>query len=272
MRGGTAGRTVCLVDAHVHLHRVFDVAAFLEHVTRNFTTAAREVGALQAGVLLLAETPGEEAFSRIAAIGSAGSRWSVGETPEPEAIVVSAPGAAPLVVIAGRQLVTQEGVEVLALMSAKDFPNGSPLADTLRLVRQDGAMAVLPWGFGKWTFERGHAVTAVLQSASDVLVGDNAGRWRLLPTPAPFTLARSRRIPILPGSDPLPFRGQVNRAGSYGFVVPQPIDLDRPSRDLRAWLRSQRVQPRPFGHLESAGAFAMNQVRMQWRKRVRPGR
>jgi hypothetical protein len=201
-----------------------------------------------------------------------GSRWSAGRTREAESILVTGPDTVPLVVIGGRQLVTREGVEVLALMTARDFPHGLELADTLRLVRQDGAIAVLPWGFGKWTFERGAAVTSVLRASTDVFVGDNGGRWRLLLTPEMFALARSRSIAILPGSDPLPFPSQVNRAGAFGFVVPRAIDLDHPSRDLRHWLRSQTAQPRSYGRLESAVPFVLNQVRMQWRKRLRRGR
>ena len=260
--------SLCLVDAHVHLHPQFDVVSFLDHAARNFATASPGPGLFQAGVLLLAETPGEGAFSRIAAAGSMDPRWSVDRTREPESIVATPDGGTPIVIVAGRQLVTEEGVEVLALLTAREFRHGLPLTDTLRLVRQDGAIAVLPWGFGQWSFGRGELVADALRSESGVFVGDNGGRWRRSPAPPLFALARQRSIPILPGSDPLPFTEQGSRAGSFGFVMPQSIDLAHPSRDLRTWLRAQRIQPAAYGQLESAGRFAWNQVRMQWRKRI----
>ncbi|HEX6313958.1 MAG TPA: hypothetical protein VFZ73_03830 [Gemmatimonadaceae bacterium] len=273
MGAGTLDWPVCLVDAHVHLHPEFDTASFLEHATRNFVGAARDVRApLHAGVLLLAESPGEAAFERIGAIAMAGPRWTIRRTAEPGSIVISGGAAAPLIVIAGRQLVTAEGVEVLALMTDQDLPHGASLTRTLDLVRQCGAIPVLPWGFGKWAFRRGRLVAQILRSEGDVLVGDNAGRWRLGRSPRLFAVARDRSVRVLPGTDPLPFRSQEAGAGSYGFVVPQPIDFDHPARDLRDWLRLHRGQPRAYGTLASTGVFVWNQLRMQWRKRVRRSR
>jgi hypothetical protein len=270
--GGSFDGPVCLVDAHVHLHRAFDAASFLGHTTQNFARAAHDLrAALHAGVLLLAEAPGEGAFERIAAIGQAGVP-SARRSAETGSIVVTGAGAAPLVVIAGRQLVTAEGVEVLALMTGDQIPQGASLAVTLELVRQSGAIPVLPWGFGKWMFRRGRLVADILRSEANVFVGDNAGRRRRGRDPRLFALARDRSIPILPGTDPLPFRSQEDRAGSCGFVVPQPIDLDHPARDLRNWLQASRAQPRRYGPLESTVAFVWNQARMQWRKRVRRSR
>jgi hypothetical protein len=264
--GAPTGR-ISLVDAHVHLHRTFDIPAFLEHASRNFEQAASDIGRLHAGVLLLAESPGEGAFERLRTLRT--KSWAAVETDETESIVLRGYFAAPLVVVAGQQLVTRERVELLALLTGRRFPGGLPLADTIQFVRQEDAIAVLPWGFGKWTRERAKAVAGVITKTDGIFVGDNGGRWDLLPEPEIFALARSRSIPILPGSDPLPFADHSGRAGSFGFVVPRNIDLEHPARDLRSWLRSHREQPQTFGRLETGGTFAWNQLRMQWRKRVR---
>ena len=76
------------------------------------------------------------------------------------------PGTLPVLVIAGRQIVSAERIEVLALGTRTQIPDGQPLAATIDAVRADGALAVLPWGFGKWWGARGRMVDAYLETAT----------------------------------------------------------------------------------------------------------
>jgi len=55
---------------------------------------------------------------------------------------------------------------------------------------------------------------------------------------------------VLPGSDPLPFRSQETRAGRYGFVLPERLDLNRPAAQIRRFLLECSEQPAIFGRRE----------------------
>jgi hypothetical protein len=265
------------IDAHTHLHSVYALEDFFAGAAHNVTIAAKRAGTPShspVGVLLFAEGSNEGAFSRLSAAGETdASGWSVHATREAESLLVRKRGTLRLVAIAGRQIVTAEGVEVLALLTPQSFPDGLPLSRTITDVQRSGAIPVLPWGFGKWTMRRGALVADVLESGErGVFLGDNSGRLGMAATPSLFAVARNRRVPILPGSDPLPFRNQQTRAGSFGFIADVTLDEERPAEGLRAWLRKLETQPATFGRLETLGAFVANQLRMQWRKRIaRPG-
>jgi hypothetical protein len=261
------------VDAHTHLHSVFTLTGFFEAAARNVALAAQhQETAVESpvGVLLFAEGQSEGAFSRLRAVREADATgWSVHSTRETESLLIRERGALRLVAIAGRQIVTAEGIEVLALLTPESFPDGAGVSDTINEVRRSGAVVVLPWGFGKWTMRRGALVASLVKSGTrDLFLGDNAGRLGISFTPLLFAEARKRNVAILPGSDPLPFRDQESRAGSYGFIADTALDEERPAEGLRAWLRRIESQPATFGTLEKLGTFVSSQVRMQWRKRV----
>ena len=275
--GATAPPQVTLfVDAHVHLHPLFDLAGFVTSAARNVATAARSLGVAEEdaiGVLLLSEGANEAAFARLGSAADLGApAWTVDATREPESLRVREGGRLRMIVVAGRQIVTREGVEVLSLLCGENVADGMPLDDTIEVVRLGDGIPVLPWGFGKWTMRRGALVAAVLRSRPrDVFLGDNGGRLGAAPEPRLFAEARARGVWVLPGSDPLPFRSEQSRAGAFGFLADLRLDAERPAEALRGWLRTLREQPPRYGTLETLGRFCRNQARMQWRKRTARG-
>jgi hypothetical protein len=274
MRSATMTRSV-LVDGHAHLHPVFEPQGWFAAAAANITRAALANGISgeeAVGALLLAEGRAEGAFARLQAVGSAAGRWSVHATDEPESVLVRESGRLRLIVVAGRQIVTAEQVEVLGLLSGQDFADGVPLADTVHELKSAGAVAVLPWGFGKWILRRGALVTSLLESGrGGIFLGDNGGRLAAARLPRLLADARRQGVPVLAGSDPLPFPDQQSRIASFGFVANMELDEDRPARVLRAWLHGLKSQPRTYGDLETLGRFGWNQARMHWRKRVTRG-
>ena len=260
-----------LIDAHVHFHPGFDQDRFLAAAVANFRRGAAELGLEKSflGCLLLAESADAHWFASLRSGGAEGG-WSFEPTEEPTAIVARSSRGERLLVIAGRQVRTAEGLEVLALASAEEFPDGLPFGDTLARVRWSGAVPVLPWGFGKWWFYRGGLVEAVIRRPDPkwILLGDNAGRPRAGGTPRLFREAAERGIPVLPGSDPLPLPGHETRAGSYGFAVDGGLDERRPAESLRRWLRGLSGQPRVFGGCESLVRFCRDQTLLRLRRPV----
>ena len=262
-----------LVDAHVHLYGDYDLGAFLAGARANFHAAAEGLGLPREtpACLLLAEVGGRRWFAEARRGPGMARGWRLEPTAEPESLVARPPGTdGELVVVAGRQIATADGVEVLALAADVEIPDGLPLAETIALAREAGAVTVLPWGFGKWWLARGRAVRAALPPGRDGLgtlfVGDNGNRPAAL-APRLFAEAERRGIPLLPGSDPLPLPGHAGRAGSHGLVLEGPFDERRPAASLRALLAAAPVRPRRWGRPASLRRFVADQLALRRRRR-----
>ena len=266
---------VAILDAHVHIHDCFDVPEFLEHAYENFRRQHEALGSGAGfdGVLLLTESCGANEFERLAGIAAApGERlghWRIDENAEPVSLTVRTNTSKRLVLIAGRQIVTGENLEILGLGLREMPEDGLPIREVIDLVQKAGALCVLPWGFGKWTGRRGRIVRELINErpGDNFFVGDNAGRLALGPEPADFRIARKAGIRMLSGTDPLPWTSQADSVGRFGVVIDRGLDPDRPFADLRASLLDERREPQGYGRLESLLPFVRHQVAMQLRKR-----
>ncbi|MEM7641566.1 MAG: hypothetical protein AAF366_03465 [Pseudomonadota bacterium] len=228
------------VDGHVHIYPGMNVAALLG-------AAANHLGRLATGAdpcLLLTETARDDGFDQLASGGVGVEGWEVVEYPEdPAALSMRDADGRLVTLVAGRQIVTAERLEVLALATHARFDDGRPVDDVLADLTEAGVPAVLPWGLGKWVGERGRILRRVLDRwQGKVLLGDNAGRPLGWPRPSVFD-----RGPVLPGTDPLPLGGRESDVGRYGFVLPGAMSTTRPAADLADRLRALRAQPRIVG-------------------------
>ncbi|HYO12088.1 MAG TPA: hypothetical protein VE685_02715 [Thermoanaerobaculia bacterium] len=258
-----------MVDAHVHFYACFDRDSFLDAALANFQRGAGELGidGPFLGCLLLAEMAGERWFQRLQSDEGEG-RWSFEPTGEEASLVARrSPGGERLLVVAGRQVRTREGLEVLGLATAEEFPDDLTFEEALARVRWSGAVPVLPWGFGKWWFYRGGLIEALLRRPEPkwIFLGDNGGRSGTGGTPRLLREARRWGIPVLPGSDPLPLAGHQARAGSYGFLVQEGVDERQPAAALRQWLRGLAVQPPTFGGCQGLAQFCRDQINLRLR-------
>jgi len=262
-----------LVDGHVHLHDDFAADVFFDAAAANVAAAARELGLPgdTPGMLLLAESEGVDAFSRLADGSRPAGSWRLEPTAEPISLLASNPAGPPLVVVAGRQIVTAEGLEILALGTRARFAEGQPTREALAAVLATEALAVLPWGVGKWTGRRGALIQELLQNllTARLYAGDNGGRLAWWPRPRLLTQAERCGRPVLAGSDPLPLPAEVRKPGRYGFVAEINLDRQRPFAPLRRWLDAQTTSPRPYGGLERPVSFLGHQIAMQLRKHGR---
>lgn len=261
------------MDGHVHVHPCYDRGRFLGAASANFRTAAERAGLPPdtPGVLMLTESAGVDAFAELAAAAGteAAPGWLVSETAETISLALTRSGSGWVYVVAGRQIVTRERLEVLALGVREHLAGGRPLDETTALVREAGGLPVIPWGFGKWTGRRGRRVAEFLrsQAGDGVLLGDNGGRLDLAPVPALLREARRSGRPVVPGSDPLPFASHTGHVARYGFVLTAGLDRSRPARTVIQYLASRKDQPCPFGRLTPLPAFLISQLRMQLRSR-----
>ena len=233
------------VDAHVHLH---DGETSLSAAANNI---ARTCPDADAGALMLVEREGEGIFASLQGDGARG----VHPTSEPIALLRDA-GTVPLLIIAGRQVVAAEGVELLLLGTLARPRDGTPL-DVLLAEQAPPAIAVLPWGFGKWLGRRGAIVRDALSHHPRLLPGDIQARPGALPSP---TLRRSAGagVPVLAGTDPLAMESDHGRIGSFGQLVRATIDPDAPATSVLDALLTSGGQR--YGERHSLTAAA----RQQW--------
>jgi 2-polyprenyl-3-methyl-5-hydroxy-6-metoxy-1,4-benzoquinol methylase len=286
-----------LVDAHIHLHDCFDLGKFFTAARNNFQQQSRQLGleSTAEGVLLLAEVRGMHAFERLKQTRSQLNEqlrdWTIEPTSEAMSLRVTHTDGQSLLLVSGRQVVTQEGIEVLTLMTPATVEDGLSLEETLNAAIAADSLTVLPWGVGKWLGKRGQLVRDRLEAslpgslqanpqanpgntdpATPLFAGDNGGRPSFWPLPS-FCQQR----PQLPGSDPLPLAGEVQRPGSFGFVVAAPADWREhaatPGQRLKAWLQSAWLQNdqtllQPYGRSPSPWQFLKNQSLLRINKKL----
>ena len=217
----SAVTTRVVFDGHVHLYPGYDWALALRTLFENLGTDGTRLG-------LLAETASCHFFREVLANPASYRRDGVvlEPGPGPNALTVRKADAVLGLLIAGRQIVTQEHLEVLALGADVTVANGLSVQRTLDEVRQAGSVPVLSWSPGKWFFQRGQIVEHLLDSlpAGSVLLGDTALRPIGWPVPGLLRLARERGFKVIGGSDALPLRHEERWLGRYGVNAMAPFD------------------------------------------------
>lgn len=264
-----------VTDAHTHIYPCYDLDAFISASFRNFTdAAARERLAGWDGLIFLTETRENDYFSRLKGQGAhtpAHDAWQVTDTEEVFSLLITHrafPGQR-VFVVAGRQIITREKLEVLALAPSLTIGEYQPLDKTIASILGDGAVAVLPWGVGKWLGKRQRILTSFLQQtrAPLLFVGDNGSRPRLWPKPALLQGSRqtgpSSPPRLLSGSDPLPLTGEEHRVGSFGSIIHATIDPARPAFSTITALADPDTEIGSFGHLQSTFRFIKQQLALR---------
>lgn len=267
--------SLVLVDTHVHIHDCFPLPALFESASRNFEAVAASEGVAEGfiGVLMLTETARADWFTRLVSFAGNGygpgrevlGGWEIQNTAESASVIAQFGAKRRIVIIAGRQIVTAENLEVLALATERRFEDGLPIDAVLSMVNAAGAIAVIPWGFGKWWRRRGSIVSRLMKEQAQIgfFLGDNSGRPRFMPAPSQFKEAQAKGMQIFPGSDALPFPSEYWRPGSTGLMFRTSLSEVKPAVDLKALLRSRPGAAKRYGDLESPIRFVRNQCAMQ---------
>ena len=249
------------------------MAVLLDSAAANFERAVEQLGLTgdPALVLLLCDDVSFNGFASLQArarAGTVGAGWALDVGSEDDVAVARKAGGREIHICAGRQIRTSDGLEVLAVCTDDELPDGLCLRKTLDLVHATSGIPVIPWGFGKWIGRRGRIVSDLFDNYSRVmfLAGDNGGRPQGFSEPRLFGFARQAGMPILAGSDPLPFPGEERCAGRYGAHTFGTFDPNNACASVREILKEQAGQFETFGHLEQPFRFVRNQVRMQMQK------
>jgi hypothetical protein len=270
--------TLILADTHVHFHECFDIGRLLDGAQKNFQTERdrTKAGSPFAGFLFLTETKPNgwflTHFNRVVAENKEEKigLWSLLPTQEDFSLISRSTNGDVLFLISGRQIKTAENLEVLALGTIEPFTDGTPIETLIRQINLSGALAVIPWGVGKWLGPRGKQVNTLIQQNENIpfFLGDNGNRPIFWSQPNLFKEAIKKGILILPGSDPLPFPSEIERIGRIGLKLSGPIHPDYPCRDLKKLLFNPISNLETYGALESPWRFFRNQLKMNLHQRA----
>ena len=254
-----------LFDAHAHFHDAFCVSAFLNHAALNFQTAADRLatddGKAPACALAICETDAQQPpLRRIrdAIESSSIVDWNVLREDDSSLVVHRDPrddrDIHQLILVASRQLVTSERLEVLSLCSPETIQDNQPLRAMVDQIANTEAIPVIPWGFGKWLFSRSRSLSDYLNAhagdSSKLFLGDNGCRWRGW---RPTHLGTAQRLGIhcLAGSDPLPIKEHEVRAAAFGSILNVRIGITDPATELREAIARNANDARTFGDCRS---------------------
>ena len=261
------GRPSWPVDGHVHFHDIGFVESMLDAAAENFGVVTG-AGAHPSGALLLAQMSTENVFELLRDRSTVGD-WRITHVPDEAQTLLAQRDSAVLAIVCGRQVRAADGLEVLALGTCRRFPDNLSFAESVEIVHRSDALAVLPWGVGKWLGKRGSRVAAALEKigTDGIFVGDNGGRLGLMGLPVSVRRFVQRGFRVLPGTDPFPFSGDMRRVGKFGFLAELQPDWSAPWRQLRLWLASRSSSPQTFGTALGPFPFVFNQVGIRVRSR-----
>jgi len=265
------------VDAHVHIYDNFNLEKFFDNALSNFRKVANEKSKKNFFFfLLLAESHGFNYFNRLKEINKNNNalvqsigKWSVSLTQDINSIIINTKDNNEIFLISGRQVISKEGFEVLALFSNLKIEDGLPIAELLDLIIKVEGLPVIPWGFGKWLGKRKDCLLKILNGVkySNLFLGDNSGRISIIARPKIFNIAEKKGIRILAGTDPLPLSSEEKRPGSFGFSIKGSITRENPAIDLKQKIINHNSQFESYGKLENPLRFMRNQLAMQVRKK-----
>ena len=165
-------------DCHVHFYEIYSPEVFLESAKKNLGSDGILYFTHRYGI----EPDWEKIYPKIETISDGVKRI--------EGITF----------VCGYQIVTSEKIEILNLASNTVIPDG--LSATEALTKVDG-IPVLPWSPGKWLGKRGEIIKSLDAYGGKILYKD-------------FLVDFERFKGILPGTDPLPRKGEERLVGRIG--------------------------------------------------------
>jgi hypothetical protein len=252
-------------DTHFHVYPGHAAVKSLRSASTRLVALGNSQAILP--MLFMTEGQGHHFFRRIQSGDLVlGDGTLVHAAPEPEALRVVWPDAFQVWIFAGRQIVTAERLEILALTSDMDRSDGQPAVDVLEDILSEGSIPVLPWAPGKWMYKRSAAVAEILErfGPDQLLMGDTSLRPLGWPTPAPMRAAHRR---IVCGSDPLPPCGEEEQGGRYGTAIEGLFDPLIPVSSVRKLLQQPYTKLTAIGKRNSLAVMMRRLYRHSREKR-----
>lgn len=265
------------IDGHVHLYNIYDLVKAVKKGTENLIGHAKTYVSNSGDIIpvwLLVERSDSNIFNQIyrtpEKFGNNKVNFKRGK--DKYTIVVENDSHPILYIFTGRQFVTKEALEVLSLISDLNIADRQKqISEVIEDVKKSGGIPTLNWAPGKWFFARGKAVARQINhnSADDFFIGETTLRHTFWPEPKLFKQAKKRGFSIIAGSDPLPFKGEENRIGSFGFLNKGEFDLENPAQSLRDLMKINRKGIQIIGKRNDVFTFSKRQYKIMMEKKNR---
>lgn len=253
-----------IIDAHVHIYPQFDLTQTIRSSLKN-SAALGYSDAIN--MWLLTERSDCQFFSQLESTALNGFRF---EKNSNTAITVkNNANAKVLYILAGRQLVTADNLEVCALATTFNQPDKKlNTLDTIHAVRQAGGVAAINWAPGKWFGDRGKIVQRVfdVMPPDELLISDTTMRPSIWPTPRIMAAAQKRGFRVVRGSDPLPFAGEEKYISSYATLVKGEFDSAQPEQSLISILTDPSINLSAIGRRSGPFVFMQRQKKIMTEK------
>ncbi len=266
-------KTNLIVDGHVHFYDCYDTEKFFDVAIKNmgkrYSSIYPEDKNFQK-ILLFTEGKDNDYFSRFKTNGNFGkqSEYKFENTQEDCSLILLKNDRPICYILAGRQIVTRENLEVLSIASDQKIEDGLPIEKVVKKFLDNQQIAVLAWGVGKWFFKRGRLVKDIIKKYHSpyLFIGDNSARPSFWSTPMLYNLAEKHKIEILRGSDPLPFADEQNRVGTFGFTIEGNFQVNKPAESLCKLLISNKANIKLVGRQDNPFSFLNRQTKMIFKK------
>ncbi|HDP98454.1 MAG TPA: hypothetical protein ENN22_04625 [bacterium] len=267
--------TTLAIDGHVHLYPVFNFRTAIERGCENLTRNAQKVLKNDDRIVpvwLLVERADSDFFNEIERFSERDLSPEFGFKRNGASIRIEKSGETILYIFAGRQLVTSENLEVLSLVSDFNLPDKQePITKVIEAVKKAGGIPTLNWAPGKWFFNRGKVIAEQIQKQSpdELFIGETTMRPTVWPKPKIIARAEQRGFRIIAGSDPLPFSGEENGIGSFGFLLQGDFDPDSAVESMKKILLNSPKPIQLIGKRNGVFTFAGRQYRIMAEKKQR---
>ena len=231
-----------LVDSHVHIYKSYDLSLFLSSAFLNFRNAIPEAVESHKFLCLTQSSINSPSFEEIyTSLQEINKNYSVSLNDSGMMIAVTeVQNKDTICLLNGRQFVCAEGFEILALIYKGRNLDRLPAAEILQELKDQGAIAVLPWSLGKWLGRKGRQVSALIdaQQRSPLLLGDIAMRICTIQE-SYFRQASKLAVRIVAGSDPLQMNGEEKNVACFFSVYNVGSDFQPDTHHLRKLLTAQ---------------------------------
>jgi hypothetical protein len=262
-----------ILDAHVHLYPCYDLTRALDGLRSRLGQWADSESHDTRYLAMVAERVGNPTLKELidGPRTQSGGTWTATAADGEAAWLCRNASGAELTLIVGRQFVTREKMEILALGSHPTRWDGLPIRQIIENLRAEGQVPILPWSPGKWLFERGRIARDLVEQMGPALaLCDTAIRPRQIPASTIFRLARQAGCRILAGSDPLPVPGEEAGLGGYANGLPEANPTGNAVEIVQDILKNPSSRVTILGQRNSLGQALIRMIRYH-RRSALPG-
>ncbi len=250
-----------IADTHVHLYPFFNLPFALKTLARNLSSLCPDEALKAAFLTDRFQYRFHEDFLQ-GKIRFIDADLTVTLCPDQKTLLVKTSSSS-LYLFPGFQIKCIEKIELLAMGLLAPIRDGLSLEETLKEIRGQKAIPILPWGAGKWLLKRGKAVEHLLPLCKDysLLFADTYMRPDCLPDSRIIRQIRRVQKSLLAGSDPLPMKGEEKFLGRYATLFEGEFNPETPLFSMQSILLSGFQPFTSLGKRTSLPEFVLRQIR-----------